>query len=46
MPRFIEGYKQEDQPSTPQIAIQVEVAEECQNLGFTPKEPKLHAIGD
>ena len=43
--RLIEGYKREDPPSTPQIAIPVEVADECQNSGFNTKDSKLQALG-
>ena len=44
--QLIEGYKREDPPSTPQIAIPVEIAEECQQAGYRTKDTKLHAIGD
>ena len=44
--RLIEGYRREDPPSTPQLAIPICVPEECQDAGNRSKHPFKQAVGD
>ena len=46
MARLIEGFKREDPPAVPQIAVPVEVIEECLRIGLTSTSPIQQAIGD
>ena len=44
--RQLEGYKREDPPSTPQLAVPLEVPEECLRLAYTTKNTAKQAVGD
>ena len=44
--RLIEGYRREDPPATPQLALPVKVPQECQNCGFRSQHPFKIAVGD
>jgi hypothetical protein len=44
--RLVEGYRREDPPSVPQLAIPIDVPETMQAQGYSTKCPKERAIGD
>jgi hypothetical protein len=44
--RLVEGYRREDPPSVPQLAIPVSVPEEMQRAGYNTKSATKQAIGD
>ena len=44
--RLIEGYRREDPPSTPQLALPIAVPEQCLKAGRQSKNPYLSAIGE
>ena len=44
--QLLEGYRREDPPATPQLALPIIVLEECQNAGIRSKHPVKMAIGD
>ena len=44
--RLVEGYRREDPPSVPQLAIPISVPEEMQAAGYATKSPTQQAIGD
>ena len=46
MARQLEGYRREDPPSTPQLAVPVAVPEECFKLAYTSNDPLNNAVGD
>ena len=44
--RLLEGFRREDPPATPQLALPIKVPEECQNAGLKSKHPFNIAVGD
>ena len=44
--RLIEGFRREDPPSTPQLAVPVSVPEMCQKIGYRTHNDFLRAVGD
>ena len=44
--RLIEGYRREDPPSTPQLALPIAVPEQCLKAGRQSNNPYLKAIGE
>ena len=46
MARLLEGYRREDPPSTPQLAVPVAVPEACFKIAYQTNNPINHAVGD
>ena len=46
MARLVEGFRRQDPPATPQLAIPVAVPEQCYNRGYKSSSYKEQAIGD
>ena len=46
MARQLEGYRREDPPATPQLAVPISVPKEVQRYAYKTKDVKLQAIGD
>ena len=44
--QLIEGYRREDPPATPQLALPIRVPEECQNAGERTNNTFKQAVGD
>ena len=44
--RLLEGYRREDPPSTPQLAVPVAVPEACFKIAYQTNNPINHAVGD
>ena len=44
--RLIEGFRREDPPSTPQLAVPVKVPEMCREIGYRSNNDFLRTIGD
>ena len=44
--RLIEGFRREDPPATPQLALPIKVPQECQNAGLKSHHPFKMAVGD
>ena len=44
--RLMEGFRREDPPAIPQLAVPISVPEYCCTTGLAAKDPKLQAIGD
>jgi hypothetical protein len=43
--RLIEGYRRDDPPSTPQLAVPITVANECYKAALASDDPKVQATG-
>ena len=46
MARLIEGFRREDPPSTPQLAVPISVPEECQQAAYQTNNDHTRASGD
>ena len=44
--RIIKNYRREDPPSTPQLAVPVQISEECQCAGYISNNPLKKAVRD
>ena len=46
MARQLEGYRRDDPPSTPQLAVPLAVPEECYIAAYKTNNPQTQAVGD
>jgi hypothetical protein len=44
--RVVEGFRRQDPPAIPQMAVPVEVPETARRLAYLTSDPRQHAVGD